>query len=188
MRVFVDFEASSLAKDSYPIEVGWVFEDGRAEAHLIRPASHWTDWDPLAEAVHGIPRETLVRDGEPHVQVARRVLKALGGHCAYASAPSWDGKWLSVLLRGARLPRHALRLKDTDEAQIEIAREALRAALPGERLEAAVTAVLREVRARPRAQAHRALADARQELQTWLDVGAAAEAEAVRLRSPPAAP
>ena len=38
MLVFLDFEASSLGKRSYPIEVGWVFEDGRSEAHLIRPA------------------------------------------------------------------------------------------------------------------------------------------------------
>ena len=38
MLVFLDFEASSLAKRGYPIEVAWVFEDGRAESHLIRPA------------------------------------------------------------------------------------------------------------------------------------------------------
>ena len=51
MIVFLDFEASSLSDDSYPIEVGWVFEDGRTEAHLIRPAPAWTDWDPAAEAI-----------------------------------------------------------------------------------------------------------------------------------------
>ena len=45
MRVFLDFEASSLSKDSYPIEVGWAGEDGSTEAHLIRPAPDWTDWD-----------------------------------------------------------------------------------------------------------------------------------------------
>ena len=38
MLAFVDFEASSLAKDSYPVEVAWVFEDGACEGHLIRPA------------------------------------------------------------------------------------------------------------------------------------------------------
>jgi hypothetical protein len=38
MIVFLDFEASSLARHSYPIEVAWVFEDGASEAHLIRPA------------------------------------------------------------------------------------------------------------------------------------------------------
>jgi hypothetical protein len=39
MRVFLDFEASSLGKNGYPIEVGWVFEDGACEAHLIRPGA-----------------------------------------------------------------------------------------------------------------------------------------------------
>lgn len=34
MLVFLDFEASSLGKRSYPIEVAWVVEDGRSEAHL----------------------------------------------------------------------------------------------------------------------------------------------------------
>jgi hypothetical protein len=38
MRTFLDFEASSLSDESYPVEVAWVFEDGHAESHLIRPA------------------------------------------------------------------------------------------------------------------------------------------------------
>lgn len=50
MLVFLDFEASSLSKQSYPIEVAWVFEDGRSEEYLIRPAPIWTDWDSAAEA------------------------------------------------------------------------------------------------------------------------------------------
>ncbi|WP_171905933.1 hypothetical protein [Sphingobium phenoxybenzoativorans] len=54
MLVFLDFEASSLAKRSYPIEVGWVFEDGSSAAYLIRPAPDWTDWDAGAAAIHGI--------------------------------------------------------------------------------------------------------------------------------------
>ena len=53
MLAFLDFEASSLAKDSYPIEVAWVFEDWASEAHLIRPAARWTDWDTGAERMHG---------------------------------------------------------------------------------------------------------------------------------------
>jgi len=38
MIVFVDFEASSLSKQSFPIEVGWIFEDERSFSFLIRPA------------------------------------------------------------------------------------------------------------------------------------------------------
>lgn len=44
MIVFVDFEASSLAKASFPVEVAWVFENGAARTSLIRPASGWDDW------------------------------------------------------------------------------------------------------------------------------------------------
>ncbi|MGO7338476.1 transcriptional regulator, partial [Rhizobium leguminosarum] len=80
------------AKDSYPIEVGWVFEDGRSEQHLIKPASNWTDWDAGAEALHGLARERLEREGTPHHVVARRMVEVLSEHDLYASAPSWDGK------------------------------------------------------------------------------------------------
>src|SRR3954468_14016650 len=79
MIVFLDFEASSLSKHSYPIEVGWVFADGREEAHLIRPAPGWVDWDPRAQAIHGIERAALERDGTPHDQVARRMIEILSG-------------------------------------------------------------------------------------------------------------
>lgn len=34
---FPGFEASSLSDRSYPIEVAWVFQDGRSEDHLIAP-------------------------------------------------------------------------------------------------------------------------------------------------------
>jgi hypothetical protein len=63
MPVFIDFEASSLNKDSYPVEVAWVFEDGRSRSFLIRPAPGWTDWSAEAEAIHGISRDQLDRDG-----------------------------------------------------------------------------------------------------------------------------
>ena len=38
MLVFLDFESSSLGKRSYPIEVAWVFANGRLESHLTLPA------------------------------------------------------------------------------------------------------------------------------------------------------
>jgi hypothetical protein len=171
MRVFLDFEASSLGADSYPIEVGWVMEDGSAEDHLIRPAAAWTDWDPTAEAIHGLSREVLLARGEPHEDVARRMMQVLTAHEVFASAPSWDGKWLSVLLRAAGYPRHALRLRDTEEADLETAAEIL---APGrETGEVAVAAIriLRETRERlARPPAHRALADARQEFEVWQEV------------------
>lgn len=179
MLVFLDFEASSLAKLSYPIEVAWVFEDGTEESHLIRPPAQWTDWDARAEAIHHIPRARIEAEGTPHDVVARRMIEVLGGHALFASAPSWDGKWLSALLRAAKLPRHALRLRDTEEAQRETATAILRPAVPAASLGVAVANViaLAEVRERD-VPVHRALADAREEWEHWCAVKCAAEAQA----------
>ncbi len=151
MLVFLDFEASSLAKQSYPIEVAWVFADGRSETHLIRPAPSWTDWHEDAEAIHHISRSTLLSAGEPHDVVAQRMIDVLSGHDLLASAPSWDGKWLSVLLRGAGLGRRALRLRDTDDAIDEDARMILAPSVPPDLLDATVENLVTLIEMRARA-------------------------------------
>jgi hypothetical protein len=178
MRTFLDFEASSLSDDSYPIEVAWVFEDGASETHLIRRAPSWTDWDPQAALTHGYSRATLLADGEPHDAVAGRLVERLGGHALFASAPSWDGKWLSVLLRSAGFPRHLLRLQDTEVAQAETVAEVLGDKIGAEELAAVTAAILgcvrRETASHP--VRHRALDDARQEQWAWLRTKELAEA------------
>lgn len=175
MLVFLDFEASSLGKRSYPIEVAWVFEDGRSEAHLIRPAPAWDDWDHAAEAIHHIPRATLLERGAPHDEVARRMLEALTGHDLLASAPSWDGKWLSTLLRAAGLPRHSLRLRDSDDARREAARAVLAHRVPPAQLDATIEEILVHADMQARTPpAHRALADAQDEHERWAAVRASA--------------
>ncbi|PSJ40386.1 3'-5' exonuclease [Allosphingosinicella deserti] len=180
MHVFIDFEASSLSKTGYPIEVGWVFEDGRSENHLIRPAPQWTDWDEKSEAIHGISRETLERDGTPHDIVAAQLVAALTGHRVFASAPSWDGKWLSALLRAAGLPRHAIRLQDTELAQHESAVALLTGLLPPAERMVRVRAIMARVRSEGEARPvrHRAVADAEEELRRWREVMRLAEEEA----------
>jgi hypothetical protein len=177
MLAFLDFEASSLGKRGFPIEIAWVFEDGTSEAYLIKPAPGWDDWDADAERIHGIPRVVLERDGTPHDVVARRMVEALTGHDLLASAPSWDGKWLSALLRAADLPRHALRLRDTEEAQRETATALLSNVARPETLGAEVedVIVLTGVRDRHGPPAHRALADAEEERQRWIAVRDEAE-------------
>ncbi len=107
MRVFMDFEASSLGKHSYPVEIAWLFEDGRARSFLIRPEAHWTDWSAEAEAIHGLSRAQLHAEGEPAGVIVDEMLATLSGEDLYASSPSWDGQGLSVLLRAAGRPRHA---------------------------------------------------------------------------------
>jgi hypothetical protein len=185
MHVFLDFEASSLADQSYPIEVGWVFEDGRGEAHLIKPVAAWTDWNPRAEALHRISREELAAHGEPVEVVAHRVLEQLSAHPVYVSAPSWDGKWLSVLFRAAGVPRHAMRLRDTDFAQVEAVIALLEPLVPVADLKPRVEVVVQRARdiAAYKPAKHRALPDAEHERQVWLEVRRQAEIEVAKLRS-----
>lgn len=165
MRVFLDFEASSLRDESYPVEVGWVFEDGRGEALLIRPAPGWTDWDRAAEAMHGLSRAELERDGTPHEEVCARLVVLFGAHTVHASAPSWDGHWLSMLLRASGRPRHLIRLTDTEEAFADAARQRLGPQAD----DAAVAAAIAWARTAEEEDpaVHRALADARREWRIW---------------------
>lgn len=183
-RVFLDFEASSLGKHGFPVQVGWVFEDGEAEEHLIAPAPEWEEWSDEAEAIHGFSRERLRRDGEPHETVARRMVAVLSGHDLFASAPSWDGQWLSRLLRAAGLPRHALRLRDTDEALAAVVAETLAAGgIPNEEQETLASLVIAATRAAGEQAGppeHTALADARRERQVVLEGRRRAEVEVAR--------
>ena len=125
----------------------------------------------------------LARDGAAVDTIAERILAALADHQLYASSPSWDGKWLSVLLRAGGLPRHALRLKDTDEAQHETAAETLAPFVQAEQLADVAKSIVERVLAANANQpvAHRALADAAHERELWLAVRAEAAHEGERL-------
>lgn len=172
--VFLDFEASSLSKASYPIEVAWTSPSGQEESHLIRPAPIWTDWSEESQAIHRISRERLMAEGRPHDMVARRMLTVLSGHLLYATAPSWDGQWLSKLLRASGLSRHALRLQDADAAHIKAIVEILQKSYTPEADSFDVAKnILAQARLEDEARGspeHRALADARKELEIWHDV------------------
>ena len=96
---FIDFEASSLSTDSYPIEVAWNLSDGLIESHLISPEAviDWTDWDTESEKIHRIPREELIAHGKPPAWVCERMNEQLKGKTVYSDAPRFDGRWLTKL-------------------------------------------------------------------------------------------
>ena len=165
MLAFLDFEASSLSDDSYPIEVGWVMEDGSGETHLIRPAPGWTDWDEDAVAIHHITRGQLEREGEAHDAVCDRLIELFETRQVFVSAPSWDGKWLSVLLRASGHQRHLLRFRDSDEAFAEAAEASLGEGASPEEIAALVAQARERVEEEP--PTHRALSDARREWSIW---------------------
>jgi hypothetical protein len=75
MIYFVNLEASSLGRGSFPIEVAWVNEDGQGESYLIRPAEGWLTpaagnpaWSPQSERTHGIALAALLEHGVPHAR------------------------------------------------------------------------------------------------------------------------
>ena len=98
----LDFEASSLSAQSWPIEIGlsWIERDTLQTWHsLIRPAPEWNlaDWSPQSAAVHGIPIASL--EGAPSaLNVAQEFLKVLRDRRLVSDAPEFEARWLSRLL------------------------------------------------------------------------------------------
>lgn len=98
---FVDFEASGIAPDSYPIEIAVVSVDAEYQA-LIRPVYYWTYWSFDAQDIHGISREALLADGlEPSV-IAAELNARFEGAKLCSDSPQ-DGFWLDTLYEAARV-------------------------------------------------------------------------------------
>ena len=99
----LDFEASSLSGDSWPIEVGLSWIDGGAVqtwSSLICPATGWdlADWSPQSAAVHNILFSNLML--APSVaNVMQAFLKVLGARCLVSDAPEFETHWLIKLFR-----------------------------------------------------------------------------------------
>jgi len=103
--IIVDVEASGFGKGSYPIEIGLVLPDGTPHCFLLAPARHWTAWEPEAEKLHGISRETLEAYGRPLQEVAWRLNELLRDKTVYSDAWSFDMCWLGKLFDAAHMPQ-----------------------------------------------------------------------------------
>ncbi len=100
---FLDFEASSLDLiASYPIEVGICMPDGKLHSWLIQPHVLWLDWSESAEKIHGISRDTLIRDGRPVSEVAAALNGLLNGQ-VFCDAWTFDSFWLHRLFKTANI-------------------------------------------------------------------------------------
>lgn len=117
----LDIEASGFGPGSYPIELGWVLPDGRARCTLVRPAPHWTHWDPAAAALHGISQRKLQSHGRAPQEVARMLNEDLAGRTVYCDGWAHDYPWLGALFEAAEQVPH-FRLETVnrmlDEAQL----------------------------------------------------------------------
>jgi len=92
----IDFEASGLSKQSYPIEVGLTNGSDEYQA-LIKPMAHWQYWSDEAEAVHTLSKSQLESDGLNPAHVAHTLNNKLSGQPVYCDSVQWDGFWCNVL-------------------------------------------------------------------------------------------
>lgn len=93
----LDVEASGFGRGSYPVEVGYVLEDGDSQCMLVRPAPDWNHWSPAAEGLHHIRRADLLEYGLPTAVVADALNDHLRGRTLYTDAWGHDYSWLARL-------------------------------------------------------------------------------------------
>ncbi|MCG5493101.1 hypothetical protein [Ectothiorhodospira variabilis] len=106
---FLDFEASSLTRGSYPVQVAWSDGAGRLECWLIRPAPEWNDWCDQAEEMHGISRDMIEEVGCDITWLCRRMNRALAGKVVFTDGVHLDRFWLQRLfVAGSFMPRFRL--------------------------------------------------------------------------------
>ena len=98
---FIDYEASGIAPDSYPIEVA-VVSGVSSYNSLIKPARYWTHWSFDAQDMHGLSQDQLREQGDPADVVARRMNQLFSGQVLCSDSPQ-DGFWLDVLYEAADL-------------------------------------------------------------------------------------
>lgn len=102
---FLDFEASSVGPQSYPIEAGLGFWRGSGHpiitwSTLIQPAPDWTDWSEASAKIHDIPRAELAT-GRTVESVARRLNEMMIDRVAYSDAPALEARWTRRLYAAA---------------------------------------------------------------------------------------
>jgi len=98
---FIDFEASGIAPDSYPIEVAVVSSDTTFSS-LIKPARYWTHWSFDAQDMHGLCQDQLREQGDTPNAVAKRMNQLFSRQVLCSDSPQ-DSFWLDVLYEAADL-------------------------------------------------------------------------------------
>ena len=107
MWATLDFEASGLSGQSYPIEVGYSLPDGSANSLLINPLTAgdpWQHWDDHAELeIHRISRQKLHNEGVQVVDVCQHLNAVLGKYERVFCDSQWDLFWLGRLYHAAHM-------------------------------------------------------------------------------------
>lgn len=108
--VTLDFEASSLGKSSYPIEVGicrWLSPDRPLESWstLIQPTEEWRtggEWSIASSLVHMITQDELETGMEP-TEVVGALNRFIGSHTAWCDGGEFDLHWALRLVSASKV-------------------------------------------------------------------------------------
>ncbi|MDO6704994.1 hypothetical protein [Photobacterium sp. 1_MG-2023] len=115
MWATLDFEASGLSDQSYPIEVGYILPDGSGRSILINPLTAgdvWQFWDNYAEQkIHQISRSELEQHGMQVLEVCQHLNSVLGQLDYVFCDSQWDLFWLGRLYHAAHM-RPSFRLTE----------------------------------------------------------------------------
>ena len=96
--LFLDFEASSLGQDSYPIEIALVNEGLTfGYSAIINPAKTWVDWSPISQQIHRLSEQNLVDYGEDISEVIAKTSNFVFANRVYTDATTQDTFWLKRL-------------------------------------------------------------------------------------------
>lgn len=100
---FVDFEASSLDLDSWPVEAAILATWGQADAFLIRRHPSWSmrAWDRRSANIHGIALADLQESGLEWAAGLERLGRIAQGHPVFSDAAEFDQHWLDRLAAAA---------------------------------------------------------------------------------------
>lgn len=101
----LDIEASSLGSRSFPIEVAVTdIVTAETQSWLIRPTIEWLksgDWSDGAQAVHGITKSELIKNGLPVRQVVRELTARVNAAVVLSDEQKYDQDWLDKLFLAA---------------------------------------------------------------------------------------
>lgn len=103
-HLFIDFEASSLSQDSYPVAIGVFDSENEDNCYncLIKPEGDWDDWSEESEMIHGYSIEELMFYGQDAKTVAQEI-NALYEDETLLCDSQWDIFWMGRLYDAAEM-------------------------------------------------------------------------------------
>jgi len=132
MPRFLDIEASSLSRASYPIEVAWSDDVGNIENYLINfhDIDGWTDWSPDSQKIHGITKKLCKELGVHPRWLCDYMSNSINpNEIMYADGGEFDEFWVDALFgAGSDLGYATFRVMHSDPVMMALLKNAEKSA------------------------------------------------------------